>query len=74
MSGELAFSLGAFLCVVALLRKTCRLLDDRLDEIQAGIADLIALARATSTPTPGVAPIPRRGAIQSRTERCFSFS
>jgi hypothetical protein len=66
MSGELAFSLGAFLCVVALLWKAFRLLDDRLDEIQADIADLIALARATSTPRPGVAPSP--GAVPFKAE------
>jgi hypothetical protein len=66
MSGELAFSLGAFLCVVALLWKAFRLLDDRLDEIQGDIADLIMLARATSTPRAGVAPSP--GAVPFRAE------
>jgi hypothetical protein len=73
MSGELAFSLGAFLCVVAallcvvaLLWKAFRRLDDRLDEIQANIADLIALARAASTPRPGVAPSP--GAVPFKAE------
>jgi hypothetical protein len=86
MSGELAFSLGAFLCVVALLLcvvallwKAFRRLDDRLDEIQADIADLIAgvrgdagrsigarMARRARYEAPGVAPSP--GAVPFKAE------